>query len=47
MSASEPDPTDTDHTSLVVEHLTACQGRLFAYIYSLTADPNSARDVLH
>lgn len=38
MSASEPDQTDPEHTAVVVGRLTACQGQLFAYIYSLTAD---------
>ena len=46
MSDREPEPTDPHHTTLVVERLTACQGQLFAYIYSLTADADSARDVL-
>ena len=45
---SEPKTNDSDpaHTALVVERLTAVQGRLFAYIYSLTADADGARDVL-
>ena len=34
------------HSDLVVEKLTECQGRLFAYIYSLTANSNDAWDLL-
>ena len=33
-------------TSCYVELLTSSQGRLFAYIYSLTGDPEQANDVL-
>jgi len=43
---SEPNAPDPAHTTLVVERLTACQGQLFAYIYSLTADADGARDIL-
>ena len=43
---SDPDTTNPEHTTIVVERMTACQGQLFAYIYSLTADADGARDVL-
>ena len=46
MSEREPDRGDAEHTALVVERLTEIQGRLFAYIYSLLADAEAARDVL-
>ena len=32
--------------ALVVEKLTECQGKLFAYIYSVTADADLAKDIL-
>jgi len=47
MSEREPERNESaEHTALVVERLTSIQGRLFAYIYSLMADPEGARDVL-
>lgn len=36
----------TQQADLVVEKLTECQSRLFAFIYSLTADSNLAWDTL-
>lgn len=35
-----------DHHDIVVEKLTECQGRLFAYIYSLTANADRSWDIL-
>ena len=47
MSETDNDTSpDPERIAVVVEQLTECQGRLFAYIYSLTADPEMARDVL-
>lgn len=38
--------SDEEATALFVERLTACQGRLFAFVYALTADPEIAKDTL-
>lgn len=38
--------TAEEASARFVERLTACQGRLFAFIYALTADPEIAKDTL-
>ena len=37
---------DERRAATVVEKLTACQERLFAYIYSVTGDADLAKDLL-
>ena len=36
---------DTDTTAVYVQQLTGCQDRLYAYIYSLVGNTDTARDV--
>jgi RNA polymerase sigma-70 factor (ECF subfamily) len=45
-TVTEPAATGTDRNEVLVQLLTAHQGRLFSFIYALLPDPDRARDVL-